>query len=92
MAQKPTFPPIGFLILGLLSLAASLLCVVRAFVVEGTVERIVSGVLFGVLESCGSPLTDHPSIAATSEGRRLTTVRSTRYRHKRTFVGEEDED
>ena len=47
MAEKKAFPPLGFLILGVLSIAASTLFVVRAAVVDGTVERILSAVVFG---------------------------------------------
>jgi Protein of unknown function (DUF4239) len=47
MAEKKTFPPLGFLILGVLSAAASMLFVVRAVVVDGSVERILSAALFG---------------------------------------------
>lgn len=47
MAQRSSFPPTGFLILGVLSVAASILFVVRAAAVEATAERIWSAVLFG---------------------------------------------
>ncbi len=46
MARPPRFPPIGFLILGVLSLAASIVFVVRAAVVDATSERVSSAVLF----------------------------------------------
>ena len=49
MARQSSFPPIGFLILGILSLTASILFVVRAAVVDGTAERVWSAVLFGAL-------------------------------------------
>lgn len=45
--KKSTFPPLGFLILGVLSVVASVIFVVRAAVVDGTLERILSAVLFG---------------------------------------------
>lgn len=47
MAEKNTFPPLGFLILGVLSVVASIIFVVRAAVVDGTLERILSAVVFG---------------------------------------------
>ena len=47
MARRSSFPPIGFLILGVLSLAAAVVFIVRAAVVEGTAERLWSAVLFG---------------------------------------------
>ena len=47
MARQPSFPPIGFLVLGVLSLAASVVFIIRAVTVEGTAERIWSAVLFG---------------------------------------------
>jgi hypothetical protein len=43
----PPFPPIGFLILGVLSLTAAAVLAVRAITVEATGERIWSAVLFG---------------------------------------------
>jgi hypothetical protein len=43
------FPTVGFLILGVLSLAASVLFVMRAAVVEATAERIWSAVVFGAM-------------------------------------------
>ena len=43
------FPPAGFLTLGVLSIAASVLFVMRAVAVEATPERIWSAVLFGVV-------------------------------------------
>ena len=43
------FPPTGFLVLGVLSLAASVLFLVRAVGVEATTERMVSAVVFGVM-------------------------------------------
>jgi hypothetical protein len=46
MTQR-TFPRNGFLLLGVLSLAAAILFAARAFAVEATMERIVSAVLFG---------------------------------------------
>ena len=47
MARGSSFPPIGFLILGVLSLAASALFVIRAVSVEATTERVWSAILFG---------------------------------------------
>lgn len=47
MARQQSFPPVGFLILGVLSLAASAVFVVRAVAIEGTAERFWSAVLFG---------------------------------------------
>jgi hypothetical protein len=43
------FPPAGFLVLGVLSIAASALFLVRAVGVEATTERIWSSVAFGVI-------------------------------------------
>jgi uncharacterized membrane protein HdeD (DUF308 family) len=43
------FPPAGFLVLGVLSIAASVLFLVRAVNVEATTERIWSAVAFGVM-------------------------------------------
>mgnify|MGYP001822579831 FL=1 len=47
MAQQSSFPPIGFLILGTLSVAASIVFLVRSVAVEATAERIWSAVIFG---------------------------------------------
>jgi uncharacterized membrane protein HdeD (DUF308 family) len=47
MARHSPFPPAGFLILGVLSVAASAVFLVRAVVVGATAERILSAVLFG---------------------------------------------
>ena len=47
MARQSSFPPTGFLILGILSIAASIVFVVRAVSVEATAERIWSAVIFG---------------------------------------------
>lgn len=47
MARGSSFPPNGFLLLGVLSLAASALFVVRAVSVEATTERVWSAILFG---------------------------------------------
>lgn len=47
MSEKTSFPPIGFLVLGVLSLVATALFVFRAASVEATAERIWSAVLFG---------------------------------------------
>ncbi len=43
------FPPAGFLILGVLSLAASVVFIARAAGVEATAERIWSAVAFGAM-------------------------------------------
>jgi hypothetical protein len=43
------FPRIGFLILGVLSIAACLIFVVRSVGVEATVERVWSAVAFGAM-------------------------------------------
>lgn len=43
------FPSAGFLILGVLSLGASVLFIVRAASVEATAERIWSAVVFGAM-------------------------------------------
>lgn len=47
MARQSSFPPIGFLILGILSVAASIVFLVRSVAVEATAERIWSAVIFG---------------------------------------------
>ena len=47
MARQSSFPPTGFLILGILSIAASIVFAVRSVVVEATAERIWSAVIFG---------------------------------------------
>ena len=47
MAQRSSFPPTGFLILGVLNIVASILFAVRAAVVEPTAERVWSALLFG---------------------------------------------
>jgi hypothetical protein len=47
--SKHQFPPAGFLILGVLSLAASILFIVRAAGVEATAERIWSALVFGAM-------------------------------------------
>lgn len=43
------FPPVGFLVLGVLNIMASLVFIVRVVVVEATTERIFSAVAFGVM-------------------------------------------
>ena len=43
------FPPTGFLVLGVLSIAASTLFVVRAVGIEAITERVWSAVVFGVM-------------------------------------------
>jgi hypothetical protein len=47
MVRRSSFPPIGFLILGFLSVAASILFVIRAAAVDATAERVWSAALFG---------------------------------------------
>lgn len=44
-----TFPPAGFLTLGILSIAASVLFLVRAATIEATAERIWSALAFAVV-------------------------------------------
>ncbi len=46
MVKRSSFPPVGFLILGVLSLAAATLFLVRAATVEGTAERVWSAVVY----------------------------------------------
>ncbi|MEN8233648.1 MAG: hypothetical protein ABFR89_01835 [Actinomycetota bacterium] len=46
MSQGSSFPPLGFLILGVLSLVASLIFIVRSVAVEATAERVWSAVAF----------------------------------------------
>jgi hypothetical protein len=43
------FPPAGFLTLGILSIASSVVFLVRAAGVEATTERILSAVVFGIM-------------------------------------------
>ena len=43
------FPPAGFLMLGVLSIAASVVFLVRAAGIEATPERLISAVVFGVM-------------------------------------------
>jgi len=45
----PRFPPAGFLVLGVLGVAASILFLIRAVSVEATSERIWSAVAFGAM-------------------------------------------
>ena len=47
MARQSSFPPTGFLILGILSIAASIVFVARSVAVEATAERIWSAVILG---------------------------------------------
>ena len=49
MARKTSFPPIGFLVLGLLSIGASIIFLVRSAAVEATPARLWSAAVFGVL-------------------------------------------
>ena len=46
MSQSSSFPPAGFLLLGILSLLASLVFIARAIAVDATPGRIWSAVLF----------------------------------------------
>jgi uncharacterized membrane protein HdeD (DUF308 family) len=43
------FPPTGFLVLGVLSIAASVLFLLRAAGIEATTERVLSAAAFGVM-------------------------------------------
>jgi uncharacterized membrane protein HdeD (DUF308 family) len=43
------FPPTGFLVLGVLSIAASVLFLLRAAGIEATTERVLSAAVFGVM-------------------------------------------
>ena len=47
--STPAFPAVGFLVLGILSIAASVVFVVRAAGCEATAERIWSAVAFGAM-------------------------------------------
>jgi hypothetical protein len=49
MQTSRRFPPIGFLILGVLSIAAGVIYVARAVAVEATAERVWSAVILGGL-------------------------------------------
>jgi len=43
------FPPRGFLTLGVLSLAATAVFIVRAISIDATGERIISAIVFGAM-------------------------------------------
>ncbi len=47
MSQKSSFPPVAFMVVGVLSLAAAAAFAFRAATVEVTAERIWSASLFG---------------------------------------------
>ncbi len=47
MAHQSSFPPTGFLILEILSIATPVVFVVRSVAVEATAERIWSAVIIG---------------------------------------------
>jgi hypothetical protein len=47
VARRSSFPPAGFLILGVFSIATSILFVVRSVAVAATAERVWSAVVFG---------------------------------------------
>lgn len=47
--STPQFPAVGFLVLGILSIAASVIFVVRAAGCEATAERIWSATAFGAM-------------------------------------------
>jgi hypothetical protein len=49
MEQRSGFPPAGFLILGVLSLASAIIYLIRAFAVEATAERMWSTALFALV-------------------------------------------
>lgn len=49
MERQPTFPPTGFALLGVLSLAAAGVLVGRAIAVSATAERMWSAVLFALV-------------------------------------------
>ncbi|MEN8235634.1 MAG: hypothetical protein ABFR89_12020 [Actinomycetota bacterium] len=46
MSRSSSFPPLGFLTLGVLSLVAALVFVVRSIAVDATAERAWSAVIF----------------------------------------------
>lgn len=49
MEQRSGFPPSGFLVLGVLSLAAVAVFLARIVTVEATAERVWSAALFGLI-------------------------------------------
>lgn len=49
MSRQSSFPPVAFMVLGMLSLMAAVLFAFRAATIEATAERIWSAILFGGL-------------------------------------------
>lgn len=49
MSQQSSFPPVAFMVLGVLTLLAAVLFAIRAATIEATAERIWSAILFGGL-------------------------------------------
>ncbi len=47
MSRQSSFPPVAFMVLGVLSLIAAAIFAFRAATIEATAERIWSAVLFG---------------------------------------------
>ncbi len=47
MSRQSSFPPVAFMVLGVLSLIAAAIFAFRAATIEATAERIWSAILFG---------------------------------------------
>ena len=47
MSRQSSFPPVAFMVLGVLSLIAAVIFAFRAATIEATAERIWSAILFG---------------------------------------------
>ncbi len=47
MSRRSSFPPIAFLVLGVLSLVAAAIFAFRAATIEASAERIWSAIVFG---------------------------------------------
>ena len=47
MTRQSSFPPVAFMVLGVLSLIAAAIFAFRAATIEATAERIWSAILFG---------------------------------------------
>jgi uncharacterized membrane protein len=47
MSRQSSFPPVAFLVLGVLSLVAAAIFAVRAATIEASAERFWSAVVFG---------------------------------------------
>jgi len=47
MSRQSSFPPVAFMVLGVLSLIAAAIFAFRAATIEATAERVWSAILFG---------------------------------------------